>query len=892
MRPATKKPRRFKWYHLYYFLAVFDVLTILSSLYLNHAVLNIYTQSVDENAVWSSRVGNIARLSELAASVNAPGNDVFDSNNILNERNRLSKAYAIVQLELTLIRHDLADGEAAHPEIAELTRILDEVKISIDAINKSALSVFRELENNSPGEATVTMAMMDRHFSEALSKIGQLGDAVRNIQAARFDAESSRAQQLSRWEFTIAGIVGFILIAVTWYGSKMAKFMRTSEESLKSSERRIKAIFDTAAEPIMTVAIDGTIVSFNAATESLFGYSGIELTSQSMALLLPELYCSADNGCLGRFGLHHASDDEDLVSEVYATCKDGSSIPVSIAVSKVDIEGKKSSDSSFFIVIIHDLRKQKAADAKMLEAKAAETANRTKSTFLANMSHEIRTPLTGILGFADLLLRSAKNGDAATIREYSETIHTNARHLLCLINDILDLSKVESGEVQIELVNCSPHGIVNEVISVLRARAIEKGITLDLQWEGSIPSLIKTDPVRFKQLLMNVVGNAIKFTDEGGVAVTARYTADKDNDRLKIEVIDTGIGISPVNLQRIFNPFVQADNTVTRKYGGTGLGLAISREIALLLGGDLRVTSQLGKGSTFTIELIVGKVAENELHESSPADAIDARRMIVESPTLCFDQLSVLLVEDGPTNRKLFKVILEEAGAVVTTAENGQIGVHLASNHRFDVVLLDMQMPVMDGYTAASKLRELGLKIPIIALTAHAMKGDDAKCLAAGCSSFLTKPVTPERLLNTISDAMASSNRVEPDVSSHAMLGPALSESEVELGAILSTLPTHKPVFMEIVHEFADFFSEQIERVEQSVSQQDFETVAQIAHALKGAGGSAGFDQLTDPSVRLGRAAEDEQLSVIGDLILEMSQIRDGIELGIKSAQQTSIAKR
>ncbi len=334
---------------------------------------------------------------------------------------------------------------------------------------------------------------------------------------------------------------------------------------------------------------------------------------------------------------------------------------------------------------------------------AAEAANRSKSEFLANMSHEIRTPLNGILGFTDLLIRD-ENAAIEERRDFLDTIQSSGKHLLGLINDILDLSKIEAGQYDVEILTCEPHQIIAEVVSFLRVPAQEKGLELNCRWEGPTPRTIQTDPGRFKQILTNLVGNAVKFTEQGRVGIVAHVEGLEDNPQIVIDIVDTGIGIEQDKLDEIFCPFAQADNTVTRRFGGTGLGLTICRQIATALGGDVQVESVPGQGSTFTLTVPTGSLDAVEMVDFSAADGIGRSKETSATQDFDLSGVKVLLVEDGSTNRKLISLALRRVGGIITEAENGKIGSDLALAGSFDVILMDMQMPVMDGYTATRLL--------------------------------------------------------------------------------------------------------------------------------------------------------------------------------------------
>jgi CheY-like chemotaxis protein len=362
--------------------------------------------------------------------------------------------------------------------------------------------------------------------------------------------------------------------------------------------------------------------------------------------------------------------------------------------------------------------------------------------------------MTAILGYSDLLRERLTD---PRDHEALDAIRRNGDYLLAIINDILDLSKIESGRLDVECIPCSPAQLAREVISMVRARADEKRLSLSLEFNGSIPARIDSDPLRLRQVLVNLLGNAVKFTSTGEVRLVVR-AADGE---LLFHVVDTGIGMAADHIDRIFQPFTQADASMTRRYGGTGLGLAISKRLTEMLGGQLTVESKLGKGSTFRLA-----IPHNEQSMVAPADSIpEVPSLQTIGPSAETGNIKlpgrILLADDGPDNRRLLAFILRHAGADVTIAENGQQAMELAlAGEReakpFDVVLMDMQMPILDGYGATEMLRSLGYTRPIIALTAHAMTGDREKCLKAGCTDYATKPIDRLQLLAQIGRHMAS----------------------------------------------------------------------------------------------------------------------------------------
>jgi signal transduction histidine kinase/ActR/RegA family two-component response regulator len=389
----------------------------------------------------------------------------------------------------------------------------------------------------------------------------------------------------------------------------------------------------------------------------------------------------------------------------------------------------------------------------------ASAASRLKSEFLARMSHEIRTPMTAILGYTDVLLGAFAEDNQE--RRALEIIQRNGQHLLALINDILDLSKIEAGRMSVERVACEPLAIVTDVVTLMRVRATEKGLTLNVAFDGPVPETIQTDPTRLRQIITNLVGNAIKFTTEGEITirVATRDTA-KPSPQLELTVCDTGPGIPPDQCERIFEAFAQAEASTTRVHGGTGLGLTISRLLARELGGDLTVTGVVNAGSTFCARVATGPL-EGVRMIQEPTAALRGRVQPRTAPDrLADDQLPglsgrILLAEDGPDNQRLIAHVLRRAGAEVTVVENGAEAVDAALAARdegrpFGVVLMDMGMPVLDGYAATGKLRAAGYELPVIALTAHAMAHDRSRCINAGCDEYATKPIDRRALLRLL----------------------------------------------------------------------------------------------------------------------------------------------
>ncbi|MFI5307369.1 MAG: ATP-binding protein [Polyangiales bacterium] len=500
---------------------------------------------------------------------------------------------------------------------------------------------------------------------------------------------------------------------------------------------------------------------------------------------------------------------------------------------------------------------ERAERAKLeLSYAAAREASRIKSEFLANMSHEIRTPMTAVIGYADLLLDPQTTPSERL--DHVLTIRRNGEHLLSILNDILDLSRIEANKLAVEAVPCSPSQIMADVVSLMRVRAVEKQLTLEVEYATPIPETICSDPTRLRQILMNLVGNAIKFTHRGGVRILAHCDpASVPQPRLSIEVEDSGIGLRPDEVSHLFQPFVQADSSTTRKFGGSGLGLTISQRLAAMLGGTISVKSAVGRGSSFTMSVATGPLAGvelvNALTEAATSEVLESPQ--AATPEIALD-CRVLLAEDGIDNQLLISTHLRKAGAQVTIAENGRVAVDQAlaakaSGAPFDVILMDMQMPELDGYGATSLLRARGYDGSVIALTAHAMSGDRERCLSAGCSDYLTKPVHRGALIAAVAEH-ARRARVRPANGSQA---PRSVRSEAATEPLISEFEDDEEM-RDIIGIFVGGMQARVALLREATATDDRSALEHIAHQLRGAAGGFGFGAISVAAERLELASK------------------------------------
>ncbi|MFN0160153.1 MAG: ATP-binding protein [Burkholderiales bacterium] len=503
------------------------------------------------------------------------------------------------------------------------------------------------------------------------------------------------------------------------------------------------------------------------------------------------------------------------------------------------------------LISLEDITQIESSRVALQEARdEADAANRAKSEFLANMSHEIRTPMNAILGFTELLKRGYSKGERESTH-YLNTIHTSGRHLLALINDILDLSKVESGHMEVESASCSPHEIARQALLELSVKAAEKTITLAIEMRRPVPATVQSDAARLRQIILNLLSNAIKFTQSGGVRVVLDFEALGTAGRYLIEVHDSGIGVAADRLESMFDPFTQADASITRRFGGTGLGLTISRKFARALGGDLVAASRIGEGSVFTLSFDSGPVAGVQMLETADLEAQHAAAPDAGQDRWQIPAARVLVVDDGPENRELVTLVLAEQGLWVDTAENGRIAVDKVAAGGFDLVLMDMQMPVLDGYGATRELRSRGFTLPIIALTANAMAGYEKEMQAAGCSAYITKPVDIDRLLTVVAEFLGGQKidlAADAAITQTGTTAPIPDPEDAEETAsepMVSRL-ANKPRFVPIIHRFVEQLHLKLDAVEKAGQDGDCAAIAQFGHWLAGSAGSVGYDEFTE----------------------------------------------
>lgn len=763
---------------------------------------------------------------------------------------------------------------------------------------------------------------------------------------------------------------------------------------------RYQNILIEAVDGIITIDTEGIIKSFNPAAEKIFGYSETEVLGKNVKLLMPSPERENHDRYIQNYLESGTKHIIGIGREVVGLRRDGSEVPLELAVSE-----SVAKDTRLFTGLLRDISKRIEAENALREAKyEAENANRLKSDFLARMSHEIRTPMNGVLGMTELLQGTQLDGKQ---QRFAKTIYESAESLLSIINDILDFSKMEAGKLRLESIEVDLHNLLEETVDGLANLAYGKGLELNNSLPSNLTTLVETDPGRLRQVLTNLLGNAIKFTEQGEVTLKAG-ARHIDSQRVEVlfEVLDSGIGIDPAKQKDIFDSFTQEDGSTTRLYGGTGLGLAISKQIVNLMGGDLKVESVPGEGSTFSFALVMNKGVEAESRTStqpqfvagvkllivddnatnreilehqlegwqaytdSAASATEAlkvledavssgdphdlaildmhmprtdgmalARAIRENPNLSdlkllilssvatpasdqdlvdlriagqltkpvrqsqlYDSLvvvlggemvahthskgtiqsakaltgHVLLAEDNLVNQVVAVGMLEEMGITVSVASNGREAVHEACSGAFAAILMDCQMPEMDGFQATREIRaaesESGKSpIPIVALTANALKGDREQCLAAGMSEYVAKPFTSEQLHSVLSLYLQPSNGIrQPDLSTPAAERTTtitLSETEPPIdSSVLEGISRYQKlgapsIVDKVVTVYLETSRDATDKLRDAVKRTNATLLRECAHALKSSSANVGAMGLADLCKRLEVLAREGDLT-------------------------------
>jgi PAS domain S-box-containing protein len=695
---------------------------------------------------------------------------------------------------------------------------------------------------------------------------------------------SSWLDKIRRSPLSLMIFIGMVSLPLFYlYLGKMLKELNPSS----AVPARVRSALDTIAESLLVLDKRGNLVLANSAFAELNGKDADELVGTNVNAL-PWVH-EDDDAPVYPWQLAFESGEPTRMDMVTYKDKNGEQRKFIVNCSPVMGGNQKVGG---VLVSMDDVTLLEEKEMLLRQSmEKAEAANHAKTAFLSNMSHEIRTPMTAILGFTEVLKRSGENTSEHERMRHLNTISNSGTHLLELINDVLDLSKVESGAMEVESILCDAASIAFDVNKVLKVKADEKDVGLSINIDSPLPEFIYSDPSRLRQIITNLVGNAIKFTEEGAVSVNIEYKDCKTDPRLLIKVIDSGIGMSEAQLATIFDAFTQADASITRRFGGTGLGLSISRKLAIAMQGDIVVTSTEGEGSQFMITLPVGDITNIELLSPEQVRARFNQVSTIAQTNWRFPDCCALVVDDGPENRDLLSIVLSDLGICIDTASNGLEGVNAVSENNYDIVLMDIQMPVMDGYQAVAKMRELQFQKPIVALTANAMKGFEQRVLDAGFSHYMTKPINLDKLTELLAELLGGVAE-EPSAEQSIVTQGSESESELEpelhmhgaefheTSPVYSELAESNPKFLPIAKQFVVRLDEQLVAMRSDLAKQKFLSLSKQAHWLKGSGGTVGFAEFKDPARALENAAKSHNAQECDDILNNIANIRSRVRFG------------
>ena len=710
--------------------------------------------------------------------------------------------------------------------------------------------------------------LLQRLISEPIARLARTADAISMEKDYSVRVEEHGRDELGT---LIKGFNEMLTqIQIRDRGLEQKVLERTVE--LGRSETKLSKITSSAQDAIVMIDTEGKVSFWNEAAERIFGYAQEEILDQPLHdTLVPEDYRESFRKGFAQFQKSGEGAAIGQALELTGLRKNEEVFPVELSLSGVELE-----DGWHAVGLLRDITQRKQAEEELIEAKQeAEEANQAKSLFLANMSHEIRTPMNAVIGFSDLLEGTALD---APQREYVQTVQTSAQALLELINDILDFSKIEAGKLEMEQRGFRLRDVLEETADLFREKVAGTGVELIVDIAAGTPGALQGDPLRLRQVLVNLTGNALKFTETGEVEIrVAPVDVEPAQTTLRFAVRDTGVGIPADKIGRLFTAFTQADGSTTRKYGGTGLGLAVSRQLVELMGGEIGVESREGEGSTFHFTAVFGRGSATEAEAVVPAaGSVDSRSLA---------GARILLVEDNPVNQRLATIVLQQAGCAVEVAGNGREAVAAVGARGYDAVLMDVQMPEMDGYEAARQIRQGGGALPIIAMTASAMKGDRELCLEAGMDDYVSKPIDREELFGTlrkwIGELRTGEDRgTEASAAESANILPT-SLPGIDLPEVMGRMGNDEELLRDLLAKFAGEFGDAVDEIRQALDVGDEEGVRRLVHTLKGTAGNLSAKGVQAVARELEEAIDAERSEPFEGLLAQMeralAQVFDGV---------------
>ncbi|MBF0434919.1 MAG: PAS domain S-box protein [Magnetococcales bacterium] len=662
---------------------------------------------------------------------------------------------------------------------------------------------------------------------------------------------------------------------------------KRSESALRRSEATIRSIVETAVSGIVTIDQTGRIILFNPAAERMFGYSPPEVLGENVKILMPSPFREEHDHYLKNFLQTKERKIIGIGREVVGRKKNGVVFPIDLAVSMVAVD-----ENILFVGIITDATQRKKTEQSLLEAKQlAESANHYKSEFLATMSHEIRTPMHAILGLLHLTLQTDLNDKQ---RDYIIKIQNSSKCLLEIVNDVLDFSKLGAGKLSLEAIDFFMDDILSHVANMNEIQADAKGLKLSFDRSPEVPNALIGDPTRLGQILVNLTNNAVKFTESGTIGVSIQKEAFLDNRiQLGFRISDTGIGMSPEQCATIFQTFTQGDVSTTRRYGGSGLGLFICKQLVEMMEGEIGVVSEVGRGSvfSFTVWLRLPEKKQYNQYFQQWDNAIGKSFFSRDSETIWnIPGLTVLLVDDAVINQEIVKEFLGGLDIHVTVAGDGREAVRQVEDRLFDIILMDIQMPIMDGITATKLIRNLpnGRDLPILAMTASILDSDHNKCLEAGMNGFIAKPIEPEEILKILCNRFPEKRKRFFDVKKEEVNFDANQYSDIlhgiDLEIGLSRVGGSITLLRKMWKRFLDEYVQGHYRIREALEQNNREKALLTVHTLKGVSGTIGAVVLQHSVTRLeSDLKSSDNLKNISSLLKHVENELYNISEGVNS---------